>query len=352
MKTFGKGLNNYMTIQIRKAERKKAKLRIGLSAPSGAGKTYSALLLAKGLVGSWNKIGLIDTENGRGDLYSDLGEYNIYTLVAPFSPERYIEVIKAMEMEGMEAIIIDSISHEWEGAGGCLEINESLAIARYKGNSWSAWNETTPRHRRFIETIIASPAHIITTVRNKVETVMTEDKKVKKVGVKDITREGHDYEMTINFNIDQGTHLVTASKDNTHLFDGKDPFIITEETGRKLLEWSNSGASADPKNDLITGEQIENLRSIVKQLDADMDEVNLYILKTKKVGIDGLSQKQAEEVISAFDAKLKKKQEEAKTVEEAAKEFNGEIIEEPKKKKYANPELQKAYDKFKEPAKT
>lgn len=268
-----------MTIQIRKAERKKAKLRIGLSAPSGAGKTYSALLLAKGLVGSWDKVGLIDTENGRGDLYSDLGgeeTYNVYSLTAPFTPERYIEVIKAMEQAGMEAIIIDSISHEWEGSGGCLESNENLANAKYKGNQWSAWNETTPRHRRFIEAIIASPAHIITTVRNKVDTIMT-DGKIKKVGTKDITREGHEYEMTVNFNIDHGTHLATAGKDNTHLFDGKDPFVITEETGKKLKKWSDSGAdpSSPPK-------PVNHLKSEIVKLCTELAITTLTTLSKKE----------------------------------------------------------------------
>jgi len=117
-------------IEIRKAQRKQSKLRIGLSSPSGAGKTYSSLLLAKGLVGNWSKIGLIDSENGRGDIYSDFGEYNIITLKPPFTPESYIEAIRAFESAGMEAIIIDSTTHEWEGEGGCLQLNEKLAIAK------------------------------------------------------------------------------------------------------------------------------------------------------------------------------------------------------------------------------
>lgn len=229
-------------IEIRKAERKQSKLRIGLSSPSGAGKTYSALLLAKGLVGIWEKVGLIDTETGRGDFYSDLGGYMIATLQAPFTPERYIEYIDAMIGAGVEVLIIDSISHEWEGKGGCLEINEKLAQAKYKGNTWSAWSETTPRHQKFIESIISAPIHVITTVRNKVDTVMTDDKKVKKVGTKEITREGFEYELTVNFNLDRDTHSAMASKDNTRLFDNRDPFVITEKTGEELREWVNSGA--------------------------------------------------------------------------------------------------------------
>ena len=228
-------------MQIRKAERKQSKLRIGLSSPSGAGKTYSALLLAKGLVGSWDKVGMIDTETGRGDFYSDLGGYTIATMDAPFTPEKYIEYINGMVEAGMEVIIIDSISHEWEGKGGCLELNEKLAQAKYKGNTWSAWSETTPRHQKFIDAIVQAPVHIITTVRNKVDTVMTDDKKVKKVGVKEITREGFEYELTVNFALDRDTHTAIASKDNTRLYDSLDPFVITEKTGEELAKWVMGG---------------------------------------------------------------------------------------------------------------
>jgi len=229
------------TFTIKKAERKQAKLRIGVSGPSGSGKTYSALLLAKGLASSWDKICLIDSENGSGELYSDLGAYNVIPLTAPFSPERYIEAIKAAEDAGMEVIVVDSISHEWEGKGGCLEINEILAATKFKGNNWSAWSETTPRHQKYITAIVTSSCHVITTVRNKVETVMGDDKKVKKVGTKEITRDGFEYELTVNFNIDRETHRAVASKDRTNLFEKRDPFVIEEVTGKELLEWNQGG---------------------------------------------------------------------------------------------------------------
>lgn len=271
-------------LELRKAERSQAKLRIGVSAPSGGGKTYSALLMASGMT-DWSKIAVIDTENGRGDIYSDLGDYNIITLEAPFSPERYIEAIKSCEEAGMEVIIIDSISHEWEGQGGCLEINESLANAKYRGNTWSAWNETTPRHRKFIEAIISSTAHVITTVRNKVDTIMTEDKKVKKVGIKEITREGFEYEITVNFNIDRDTHKAMPSKDNTRLFEGKDPFVITAETGKALIEWMKSGKKVAAKPIEITNEDIKAyLTATAPEVKLNKKDVTEYILK--KTGLD------------------------------------------------------------------
>jgi len=230
-----------MTFQIQRAQRKKAKLRIGVSGPSGSGKTYSALLLARGIASAWDKVLLIDTENGSGELYSDLGEYNVITLDAPYSPERYIEAIAAGEDAGMEVIIIDSTSHEWEGRGGCLEINEKLASAKYKGNTWAAWSEVTPRHQKFILAITTSRCHIVTTARSKTDMIQTEDKKIKKVGMKEIQREGFEYELTANFNIDREGHYAIASKDRTGLFIERDPFVINTATGEELIAWNNGG---------------------------------------------------------------------------------------------------------------
>lgn len=274
--------------EIRKAQRKQSKLRIGLSSPSGAGKTYSSLLLAKGLVGDWSKIGLIDSENGRGDIYSDFGEYNIITLTPPFTPESYIEAIRAFEDAGMDVIIIDSTTHEWEGEGGCLQLNEKLAIAKFKGNTWSAWSETTPRHQKFLDAITSSKAHIVTTVRNKVETVMGDDKKVKKVGTKEVQREGFEYELTLNFNIDRDSHTVIASKDNTRLFEGKDPFVITEKTGEILRDWVASGAKEESEDD-----KKKNLRE-------EIDGVLLLIGKTREIlekKVGSLDSKSLDELI-------------------------------------------------------
>lgn len=272
-----------MTIEIRVAERKQSKLRIGLSAPSGGGKTYSALLLAKGLVGDYKKIGLIDSENGRGDIYSDLGPYNIISLKPPFTPESYIEAIRAFENAGVDVIIIDSVTHEWDGEGGCLQLNEKLAVAKYKGNTWSAWSETTPRHQRFLDAITSSSCHVITTVRNKVETVMTADKKVKKIGMKEIQREGFEYELTVNFTIDRDSHEVIASKDNTRLFEGKDPFVITEETGVTLRDWVASGAAdktAEEKKIVraVITEQVKDLGKDIAWLEKSVGSLNVMTL--------------------------------------------------------------------------
>lgn len=231
-------------MQLRKATRQKAKIRLGLSAVAGGGKTFSALLIAKGMCGDWSKVALIDTENGSGDLYCHLGDYNVLSLQAPYAPEKYVEAIKACENAGMEVIIIDSITHEWDGKGGCLEIVDQLTQGSSHKNSYIAWGKVTPRHQAFIDSILQSKCHVITTVRRKQDYEMTKGNdgkvKVEKAGLKEITREGFEYELTVNLELDHGHHA-TASKDRTGLFSGKPEFIPTEATGQMIMEWCENG---------------------------------------------------------------------------------------------------------------
>jgi len=231
-------------MEIRKAARQKAKLRVGVSGPSGSGKSYSAILIANGIASDKSKVAIIDTENGSADLYADLGDFSVIRLEAPYSPERYVEAINSIEKAGFEVVIIDSVTHEWDGKGGCLESNDLLGQTRFKGNTWAAWSVTTPRHQKFIEAITTSPLHVITTARSKTDTIQTDDKKVKKIGLKEIQREGFEYELTLNFTLDRDGHYATSSKDRTKLFSETNPFVITEETGKILKNWAESGVEA------------------------------------------------------------------------------------------------------------
>lgn len=231
-------------MQLRRATRQKAKIRLGLSAVSGGGKTYSALLIAYGLCDNWEKIALIDTENGSGDLYSHLGAYNVLPIHAPFTPEKYVEAIKACENAGMEVIIIDSITHEWDGKGGCLEIVDQITQGSNTKNSYVAWGKVTPRHQAFIDSILQCTCHVITTVRRKQDYEMSKGSdgkiKVEKAGLKEVTREGFEYELTVNLELDH-SHNATASKDRTGLFMGKPEFVPSVKTGQTIAEWCESG---------------------------------------------------------------------------------------------------------------
>lgn len=268
-------------MELKKASRKQVKLRLNISAPSGAGKTYSALRMAKGLVGSWEKIAVIDTENGSASLYSHLGEFNTIDITAPFTPEKYIEAIDVCLAAGMEAIIMDSTTHEWTTL---LEENETLAQAKFRGNTWSAWSQTTPRHDRFVNKVLQCPAHVITCTRSKTETVMGEDKKVKKVGMKDQQREGWEYELTVSLNIDRDTHLAMPSKDRTNLFEGKNPFLITEEIGEQIKEWCESGVAEKPAADkLREATTLAELANVYKSLPRHEQEANVKLKDELKV---------------------------------------------------------------------
>jgi hypothetical protein len=221
-------------MQLQKAERKQAVIKLALQGPSGSGKTYSSLLLAYGLVGNWNQIAVIDTENNSSHLYSHLGNYNVLSLSEPFSPERYNEAIETCEKAGMRAIIIDSISQEWEGSGGIIETHGNMA-----GNSFTNWNKVTPRHNSFVQKILQSSCHIFATIRSKQDYVLA-DKNGRmvpeKVGLKGVTRDGMDYEFTVVLDLDI-KHQATASKDRTELFTNPLPFTITDQTGSKIRTW-------------------------------------------------------------------------------------------------------------------
>lgn len=268
-------------MELKKATRRAVKLRLNLSAPSGAGKTMSALRMAYGITNDWSKIAVIDTENGSASLYSHLGDFNTIDLTPPFTPERYIESIKLCEGAGMEVIIIDSSTHEWN----CLlEENELLAQSKFRGNTWSAWSSTTPRHDRFIQAVLQSTCHIITCTRSKTETVMGDDKKVKKVGMKDVQREGWEYELTVSLNIDRDTHMAIPSKDRTNLFEGKNPFIITEETGQAIKNWCESGVSELQVaiNEMEIVASIDELKTVWSRYKSLQTETKFIEMKDKR----------------------------------------------------------------------
>ena len=233
-------------LQFKPAQRKKAKARIAISSPSGGGKTMGALMLAAGLGG---KIAMIDTENGSASLYSGMPwcpEFDTLELKPPFSPESFIAAIQLAETSGYDIIIVDSTTHEWNGSGGCLEINDTTAVTKYRGNSWSAWNETTPRHRRFIDKMLQSPCHIIATMRSKTDTAQQEvngRKTVVKLGLKSEQRDGIEYEFTAVLDLIHDGHWAIASKDRTGLF--KEPEVITRQMGERMREWLEDGVDAE-----------------------------------------------------------------------------------------------------------
>lgn len=274
-------------MKLQQAKRHQVKLRIGLSGPSGFGKSFSALLLAYGMTNDWKKIALIDTENNSASLYSHLGDFNVLSLDEPFTPERYIKAIQLCEQADMSVIIIDSISHEWQSKGGCLEIHEQL------GGRFQDWAKVTPRHNAFLDAIILSKCHVITTSRRKVDYSIDKGSdgktKVSKLGMKEITREGFEYELTVNFEFLNDNHLVSASKDRTGLFAGKPEFIINSSTGKKLMDWCNEGISIEQIKDEINSCTTEEGLKILYAQYPHLSKELYPIIVARKEALDDLS---------------------------------------------------------------
>lgn len=243
-----------MGLEFKPVTREKAKLRMALTGVSGAGKTLSALYVAYGMTGNWNKIALIDTEHERGRFYAartdlNTGTYLYAPLTPPFSPNRYIEAVaeaqKAVGADGV--VIVDSFSHAWNSTGGVLEIKDKYAAQPGK-NSYTAWNEAGKEQNRLINAILAADCHTIVTMRSKMDYTMQENERGKqtpvKVGLAPVQRDDAEYEFDIVLDIARN-HVATVSKDTTFLDDFSD--TITPELGKRLRDWLDGGVEPPAK---------------------------------------------------------------------------------------------------------
>lgn len=258
--------------QIRKAERRQAKLRLALTGVSGSGKSLGAINIAKGM---GKKFIVIDTEHKSADLYADVTEFDVLNLDKPFTPEKYIQAINYCEEQGYEIIIIDSLSHAWAGEGGVLDMHEIATQASSSKNSYMAWKDVTPWQNKLVNTIIQSPAHIITTMRVKTHHDIVDingKKKPIKIGLAPIQKEGLEYEFTVVLSLDKDSYLYTSSKDRTKIFEGKHE-KLSVETGKRLIDWLMSGKSHEEveqeevkrfTDELTNCETLEVLRSTFK----------------------------------------------------------------------------------------
>lgn len=227
---------------FQKAKREQIWLKVLLAGPSGSGKTFSALRLAKGIAAAaGGRVAAIDTENGRIRYYANEFDFDDLQLQAPYTPEKYIQAIEDAVDGGYKTLVIDSITHEWDY---CVDYHDKMP-----GNSYTNWGKVTPRHDAFMEKVLQSPIHIISTVRGK-DTYVLEDRNgkqvPKKVGMGYKQRDNTEYNYTLTFNIAQDTHIAEAQKDNTHLFEGRYD-VLTERDGKSLFDWANAGDAPAPK---------------------------------------------------------------------------------------------------------
>ena len=248
-----------MAIQLQKAKRIQAKLKVAIGGASGSGKTLSALLLAFGLVQAehpewtaeqvWDHIAVLDTENNSASLYvgkrvgpTVVGSYNVIDIQPPFEEQTLIDALAVCEQAQMECAIIDSASAFWMDA---LETQGKIA-ERTKSN-FSAWKPVKNDQQKMMQAILQCRMHVISNYRAKIE--YTQDvengkKVVKSLGMGIIAEGNTSYEYTTMFMLDD-RHEANATKDRTGIFDGQ-YFVITADTGRKLYQWMAEGEVAPP----------------------------------------------------------------------------------------------------------
>ena len=205
---------------MKRATKKQIKLRLAVFAPSGGGKTMTALRIASGMVANGGKIAMIDTERGSGSRYADQFVYDVEDL-QDRTIESYLKVISETAASGYEVIIIDSLSHAWQEL--MAEVDRLAKTTRYKGNSWGAWSEGTPKQRALVEAIVSYPGHVIATMRSKTEWVIEEGRNGKKkpvrIGMAPEQGKGIEYEFDLLMEMDINNQAA-VSKDRTGKFQG------------------------------------------------------------------------------------------------------------------------------------
>lgn len=260
-------------MKFEKAVKRKQKIRLLLSGPSGAGKTYTALRIATGIarkVGS--RIALIDTERGSASLYSDKFDFDVLDLIEP-TIDNYINAIQVAQKSGYKILIIDSTTHGWQQL---LEYVEKLTTTKYKGSSFRAWSEGTPLYNKWVKAMLNFDGHIIVTARAKTEYVQEKDDKgktvIKKVGMGTENRKGLEYEFTIAADGDIDGNWV-FSKSRVSELANKIMHHPGEELGEDLHKW----LTIDGVTPIVTNpDKLKEIISLIELTKSDVSKLSAY----------------------------------------------------------------------------
>lgn len=263
---------------FQRATKTKSKLRLALFGPSGAGKTYTALSLAQGIGG---KVAVIDTEYGSAAKYADRFEFDTAYANDP-SIDEIIEIIN--EAREYDVLIVDSLTHPWQEL--LAEIDQ-LAKAKYKGNTWSAWSDGTPKQKRLIRAILGFPGHFVATMRSKTEWAATEGRDGKKrperIGLAPEQGKGIEYEFDMLMELSTD-HIVNVIKDRTGKFQDKLIEKPGPKFGKEIADWLNEGAEPEPTvEDLIA----EIQATMSDWTDDEKAPFRLMAKNTKKADLPG-----------------------------------------------------------------
>ncbi|QOE32765.1 AAA ATPase [Achromobacter phage Mano] len=299
-------------LNIRKAERAGARLVLGIAGISGSGKTYSALQLAWGLAGGdASKVGFIDTENRRGSLYADIlkrkdgtvDQFLIGDLDAPFSPQRYIDAILEFQKAGVEVLVIDSVTHEWEGTGGCEEIanppGRDLKVAR--------WNDAKAEHKRFMNAMLQCDMHIIACIRAREKTKVTKDANGKTVfepqGVLPVQEKNFMFEMTASLMMWDGgksRDVMKCPADLVPVFGAPGEIhqdYLGARHGLALRQWVQGGVALDPK----TEHARNTLRTVAEKGVAELTKAWRALPEDVRTALGGKCPDEIKASAEAFD---------------------------------------------------
>lgn len=231
-------------LNIRPAIRGGSKAIIALAGETGDGKTFTALKIARGMVDKPSEIGFLDTESKRGSLYAHIldAPFMIGDLYPPFSPSRYSIAIKEFQDAGIKVLVIDSGSHEWEGEGGCDD------IANAKIGKMDNWIGAKREHKKFMNTLLHCDMHIIICLRAREKTDFKNPAKPVSLGIKPICEKSFMFEMTASLLMqNQGKSqkwLKMPEFLRPAFGTGED--YLGEATGKKIIEWIDTGEKEDP----------------------------------------------------------------------------------------------------------
>ena len=246
------------------ATKKQARARVAMSGPSGSGKTMWALIWATTLANG-GKVAFIDTERGSASLYADRFQFDVLQMAPPFHPDRLIQALNDAQKAGYDAVIVDSLTHFWSGAGGVLEIVDE-ASARFKGNSHAAWQVGTPIQQKMVDALLAFDGHLIATMRAKTEWVMEQGQNGKmtprKVGLAPQQRSDIEFEFTMMLELDATTHRASVAK--SRFADFADKVFAPADcvaSAEQFLGWLKAGKQIVTRN---VGDQIKQQISLLE----------------------------------------------------------------------------------------
>lgn len=249
----------------RKATRSQLKARVALDGPSGAGKTFTAIEWGSVLQGDGRTL-VIDTEHGSAEWYSDRWDYDVITWAPPYDPGELATTIREAG-DTYDVIVVDSLSHFWEGEGGTLDIVDAAA-QRSQGNSFAGWKVGTPALRHLMDTILQAKCHVIATMRSKMEYVLEKDERTgknvpRKVGMAPVMRQGVEYEFTLIGELDLEHRLVITKSRCSVLADVVVQPGRAADAAETFLAWLTEGQAP------ITPEEAEAIADSLNDLGAD-----------------------------------------------------------------------------------